>query len=49
MYSITPIVNNTVPCTFKFVKRVDAMLSVLTVNKKWAAGGGGGASLMAQW
>ena len=34
MYNIMPIVRNTVPCTLKFVKRVDAMLSVLIVNKK---------------
>lgn len=44
MYSIMPIVSNTVPCALKFVKRVEAMLSVLTVNKKRM-----GASLMAQW
>lgn len=34
MYSTKPIVNNSVLCTYTFVKRVDHMLSVLTTIKK---------------
>ena len=35
-YSIVPIVNNTVQCTWRFVQRVDLMLGVLTTIKKQA-------------
>lgn len=32
-YPVVPIVDNTVLCTYKFVKRVDLTLSRLTIRK----------------
>lgn len=34
LYNVTPIVSNKVFCTYKFLKRTDLMLSVLTIKTK---------------